>query len=234
MFCRRTALVVLLVLGLLTGCATSPDTSGPLPDGSGLVRASAVAVQTLRSVTFTFGSSGALPGLDIRGVDGQATLDGGPEGFARGHADVQETTNRFKYDYQLSGGTVYLTDQHGKRQRVPAAPEYTPAALLGPAGGLYRVLTGATQLKTERKERLDDVVAYRVTGKVPQHVIAGVVPAVQSDVDVKFWVSQADSRDLVRVWMQIPARLAGEGAVMLELSLSEPNRPVSVTPPPSG
>jgi lipoprotein LprG len=53
-----------------------------------------------------------------------------------------------------------------------------------------------------------------------------VVPGIKSDVDVKFWVDQAESHQLMRVWMQVPPSQPNEGAVMLELALSKQNVPV--------
>jgi lipoprotein LprG len=40
-------------------------------------------------------------------------------------------------------------------------------------------------------------------------------------------VEQAETRRLIRVWMQVPPIVANEGAVMLELALSNLNVPVN-------
>ena len=66
----------------------------------------------------------------------------------------------------------------------------------------------------------------RVAAKIPKGVISSVVPGIKSDVDVKFWVDQAESHQLMRVWMQVPPSQPNEGAVMLELALSKQNVPV--------
>ncbi|WP_158885571.1 LppX_LprAFG lipoprotein [Amycolatopsis anabasis] len=231
MFCRRILPVVLLILGGLAGCTSSPDTSGPLPDGKGLVTAAAAAVDGLRSARFRFGVSGNIPGLEVREIEGRASRDGGPHGVAKGRADVQESTERFDVDYVLAGDTLYLTSGDGTRERRPVPAEFSPAAVLDPARGLRRLLLGVTGAKTEGREALDKVPAFRVTGKLGKDVISAVVPGIQADVDVKFWVSQAESRDLLRVWMQVPPQQPSEGAIMLELSLSELNVPVTVAPP---
>jgi lipoprotein LprG len=231
MLSRRLVVAVFLVVGLLGGCSSSTDAGGPLPDGPALVTASAKALAGLRSVRFTLGVSGDLPGLPIRQVQGDATLDGSPQGTAKGRADVQETVNRFQFDYVLDGDKVYVTEKDGKHQEFPAPPEFTPAALLRPDGGLYRLLSNATDLKTEIEEKLNGVETYRVGGKLSKAVISSVVPGIQSDVDVKFWVEQAATRRLMRVWIQIPPIKPNEGAIMLELALSNLNVPVTITPP---
>jgi lipoprotein LprG len=75
------------------------------------------------------------------------------------------------------------------------------------------------------------VDTYRVGAKLSKAVISSVVPGIQSDVDIKFWVEKAATRRLMRVWLQIPPAKPNEGAIMLELALSNLNVPVTVTPP---
>ncbi|WP_091517226.1 LppX_LprAFG lipoprotein [Amycolatopsis sacchari] len=225
---RRTASVLVLVLALACGCAGSPDTSGPLPDGPGLVSAAAATMGQITSIQFDLGVSGSIPGLDIREVKGWASRDGGPHGSAIGQADMQETTNRFELRYEINGDELVLTDQRGQQTREPVPAEYAPAGLL--SQGLPRLLTSATGLKTETKEDVKGVETYRVTGELAKDVVSSVLPQIQSDVDVKFWVTRSEPRTLVRVWMQVPPRQPNEGAVMLELGLSGVNSPPSTTP----
>jgi lipoprotein LprG len=227
---RRTAGVFLLILALACGCAASPDTRGPLPDGSALVAAAATTFEGLRSIQFDFSVSGTIPGLDVREVRGQASREGGPYGTAMGQADMQESTNRFEMSFQISGGRLRLTDQHGVQTEEPVPAYYNPAALLDPGSGLPKLLKAATGLATETKEDVKGVATYRVTGELAANVVSRVLPGIQSNVDVKFWVTQSEPRDLVRVWMQVPPRQPNEGAVMLELALSGANVPMSVTP----
>jgi lipoprotein LprG len=228
---RRTASVLVLILALACGCAASPDTRGPLPDASELVTAAAVTLAGIHSVQFDFSVSGTIPGLDVREVKGWASRDGGPAGSAIGQADMQESTNRFELRYEIDGDQLVLTDQRGTRTQEPVPAEYSPAALLAQGQGLPKLLTSATGLKTETKEDVKGVETYRVTGELGKDVVSTVLPQIQSDVDVKFWVTQTEPRSLVRVWMQVPPRQPNEGAVMLELGLSGVNTPPSTTPP---
>jgi lipoprotein LprG len=227
---RRTAGVVLLILALACGCAASPDTRGPLPDGSMLVTAAAAALEGLRSIQYDFSVSGTIPGLDIREVKGWASRDGGPNGSTVGQADMQESTNRFELRYEITGNQLLLTDQHGVRTAEPVPAEYSPVALLDPGRGLPKLVRGATGLKTETKEDVKGVQTYRVTGELAKDIVSSVLPGIQSDVDIKFWVTQSEPRNLVRVWMQVPPRQPNEGAVMLELGLTGPNSPAGATP----
>lgn len=200
---------------LVSACGTSPDTSG-LPDGSQLVSAAATSFDRLRTVRFDFDSSSVIPGLDVREVSGQASRDGS----ASGKADLPDSTNSYQATFTINGSTLYLTDQHGNRTERPVPVGYGPADLLDPSRGLPRLLSGATGLKTEAREDVLGVQAYRVTGDLAGDVVSSVLPQIRSHVVVKFWVTQSEPRELVRVWMQVQPPRANEGAVMLELALS--------------
>jgi lipoprotein LprG len=227
---RRFFPVVLVLLGLLSSC-TSPESD--LPDGPSLVAASAAALDGLHTVRFRLSVTGVVPGLDVNEVDGQATRDQGPNGAAQGQADVQEPADRFTAGYTLVGDRLYLTDKHGVRRTAPVDPGFTPAAMLDPQRGLRRLLTGATNVRSERSESLDKVDTYRVGGKVGRDVISALVPGIRSDVDVKFWVRRDGDHELMRIWMQVPAQERTAGATWLELALSEHNAPLTIAAPPS-
>ncbi|WP_028662360.1 LppX_LprAFG lipoprotein [Saccharomonospora iraqiensis] len=224
---RRLAVVLVAALTVVGGCAASPDTTGPLPDGRELVDTATRALADVRGVRFEFHVSGALPGLPVRTVEGVATRDGGPHGSARGEADVQRGTERHRYDFVLDGAELRLTDPDdstadrdgGAGGTRPAPGPLTPARLLDPEHGLTTLLREATALETESREELDGVPSYRVGGELDREVVAGFVPGVHDDVAVKFWVAGRGQGQLLRVWMQVPPRQKNEGAVMLELAL---------------
>ncbi|EHR49339.1 Protein of unknown function (DUF1396) [Saccharomonospora marina XMU15] len=222
---RRFALSIslLLAIALLGGCAASPDTTGPLPRARSLLDASADALGQLHSVNFAFNVSGAVPGLSVREVEGVARRDPPPHGYARGTADVQHGIKRAQYEFVVADGALTLENGEGLTRREPVPQPFDPAQLLGRKNGLRTLLDGARQPHTEGKEELHDVPTFRVDGKLPRHVIAAVVPGVHTDVDVKFWVSQDPSRRLLRMWVQVPPRQRNEGAVMLELALTNHN-----------
>lgn len=205
---------LLLTIGLVGGCAGSP----PLPPAQDYVSAAAESLVSLRSVRFTLGVNGVVTGLPVRGLDGDVSLDGG----AVGNADLQDDFERVKVKYRLSGSEITLSGPRGEHV-IPASEPYTPAAMLGPEGGLRRLLTGATELRGERWERVQDTESFRIAAKVPAAVIGGIVPEIKSDVFVKLWISRDEPRRLVRVWLQVPPTRPEEFAVMLELALTRHN-----------
>ncbi|OXM56043.1 hypothetical protein CFP71_15200 [Amycolatopsis thailandensis] len=211
MRCRHLVPALLLTIGLIGGCAGSP----PLPPAQELVSAAADSLVSLRSVRFTLGVNGVVTGLPVRGLDGEVSLEGG----AVGKADLQDDTGRMKVEYRLSGSEITLD---GERV-IPAEAAYTPQAMLGADGGLRRLLTGATELRGERWERVQDTDSIRIGAKVPAAVIGGIVPEIKSDVFVKLWISKDEPRRLMRVWLQVPPTSPQDFAVMLELALTRHN-----------
>ncbi|EMD21978.1 Putative lipoprotein [Amycolatopsis azurea DSM 43854] len=180
--------------------------------------AAADSLVSLRSVRFTLGVNGVVSGLPVRGLDGEVSLEGG----AVGKADLQDDTGRMKVEYRLSGSEITLSGPDGKRL-IPASAAYTPQAMLGAGGGLRRLLIGATELRGERWERVQDTDSVRIGAKVPAAVIGGIVPEIKSDVFVKLWISKDEPRRLVRVWLQVPPTSPQDFAVMLELALTRHN-----------
>ncbi|AUI63759.1 LppX_LprAFG lipoprotein [Amycolatopsis sp. BJA-103] len=211
MRCRHLVPALLLTIGLIGGCAGS----SPLPSAQEFVSAAADSLVSLRSVRFTLGVNGVVTGLPVRGLDGEVSLEGG----AVGNADLQDDFERMKVKYRLSGSEITLSGPDGERM-IPASAPYTPQAMLGAEGGLRRLLTGATELKGERWERVQDTDSFRIAAKVPAAVIGGIVPEIRSDVFVKLWISKDEPRRLVRVWLQVPPTSPQDFAVMLELALT--------------
>src|SRR3569833_2476331 len=134
---RRFAL--LLEFQLTAGCTGSPDTRGPIPAGSELVRDAATSFASVRSVHFAAGVNCVMPCFPLRRIDGDATLDGG--GSATGTADVQSGAGHTKFRFTVRNGEA-TTDPEVASGRIPGM--YAVSTFLGPSGGLVRLLRGVT------------------------------------------------------------------------------------------
>ncbi|WP_410675086.1 LppX_LprAFG lipoprotein [Amycolatopsis sp. cmx-4-68] len=208
---------LLLVLLLTAGCTGSPDTRGPFPAGADLVSAAAKSFATVRSVHFAAGVNGVLPGFPLRLIEGDATLDDG--GSATGTADVQDdhaAGGHTKFSFAVRDGQATTDLGTG-----PLPEEYAVSAFLGPAGGLKRLLDGLTDAKTEGRENVDGAAALRVGGRVPAAVAHSVLAPIDAELNVKVWVSDAEPRRFVRLWVQVPPVDNHLSPVMIELSLTE-------------
>lgn len=209
-------LPVILVLGLLTGCDTAAQPAAHSPGAATLVAKSAQNLDTLQRVEFTFTLTGTIPGFPVRSASGVA--DAG--GWARGTVDLQQGLDHTEYNFTLTDDSVYLTAGAGAPTERESPESYTPERLLSADTGIGALLHAATALHTETTETLHGVETYRVTGKLDRTTLATVIPNVWADAVVKFWVTQAPSHSLRRVWVQLPPRKPNLGVVSVQLALS--------------
>lgn len=224
MVLRPIVLVLLLAIGTLAGCESGDDGKS-LPDPRPLLDSAAGALADLESVRFQFKTTGVVPGLAVREVTGVARPGDGRYGSAEGDADVQLPTERIQYEFALDGREAALTTGDGKHTEVAVPARLTPARLLHRDRGLGLLLRRAARTRTETREEVDGVPAYRIDAVLGREAMATLLPGVHADVNVKFWVRQRGEHDLVRLWVQVPPRKKNEGAAMLELGLSEHRTP---------
>ncbi|OZM75224.1 hypothetical protein CFN78_03450 [Amycolatopsis antarctica] len=214
---RRLTPVLLLVISLLGACGM-PDTSGPLPDSRTLLDASAEGLRDLRDVRFDYGLTGEIPGVLLRSAHGRASANGAAEG----EAEIETPDGRVARGFVVESGTLTLRDPAGPSTREPV-PAPAPATLLDADRGLRSLLTAARSTRTENREEVDGVSAYRVGGTVGREVLARLLPGVWADADLKFWIAEDDGRELRRLWLQLPARQDNRGVVAIELALADHN-----------
>lgn len=219
---RLIALLCALVVTAATGCSDSTGAAVRLPDPRELTSEAAAALDDQRSLTLSLRTTGAIPGFVVQSLEGFVSADG----TGHGEVTVYDTaTGADDVEFTVTDGVLELTDSDGVRSRLPARGLYAPSALFGRTSALGFLLDRATSLRTEGTEELDGVGTYRVAGRVPQALIAELLPRVSSDVEVKFWIGQTGQRRVHRVWLQVPPPRAGEGASMLELGLTRHDQP---------
>jgi lipoprotein LprG len=222
----RRGLVAVLALFALAGCTSSPDTSGPLPDGAALLKQSSDASKAITSAHFQLVINGTIPGIPIQGAQGDLTK----QGTAQGSAKLQEFGQLLEVQFVLVDGDFYVKGVTGGFQKMNGITNiYDPSAILDPNRGIAKVLTSITQPKTEAREEINGTQTFRVAGKAPKDAVSAIVP-VQQDVDVKVWVRE-DNKQPVRAWVQLPADKPGAGAPTVEITLSDINKPVTITKP---
>jgi lipoprotein LprG len=223
----RRCLVAVLALFALAGCTSSPDTSGTLPDGAALLKQSAEASKAITSAHFQLVINGAIPGIPIQGAQGDLTK----EGNAQGSAKLQEFGHLLEVQFVLVDKKFYIKGLTGGYQQMDSLTNlYDPSAILDPNRGVAKVLTSITQPKTEGRETINEQQTFRVAGKAPKDAVSAIVPNVTQDVDVKVWVRE-DNKQPVRAWIQLPADKPGSGAPTVEITLSDVNKPVTITKP---
>jgi lipoprotein LprG len=89
------------------------------------------------------------------------------------------------------------------------------------------VLSNVQDPNTEATEEVEGVQTYRVKGKASRDVVADLVPGVDSDVDITFWLRQDGDHQPVKASVAVPA----EGSPSVDVTLSDVDKPVEITAP---
>jgi lipoprotein LprG len=232
MFTRRILFGALaLTAALATGCTSSdspPSASSSLPDAASLLKDAAAATGAITSVHFTVQANGTVPGLSVQTLVGDLTKQGDSRGSAKGTGKLSMGGQLVEVDFVLVNSSLYIKGPTGNFQQIPAALSagvYDPAAVLDPNRGIGKVLSNVQNPKTEATENVGGTSTFKVTGKIGKDVLGGLLPGVQSDADITFWLQAAGKHLPVKASAKFP----GGGSV--DVTLSDVDKPVTVTPP---
>lgn len=228
MLSRRTlpgVLALLAIVSLVVTACTSDDTpSEQLPAGPALVSDAATATRDISSAHFTLEVNGTIPGLAVRGLDGDLTK----EGEAKGTGTLEQSGQLVEIEFVLAGDTLYLKGPTGGYQRIPVALSssvYDPSAVLDPERGVSKLLSSMRDPVTEGTEEIGGTETYKVAGTLPKDVLAGLLPGIGSDAEVTFWL-RTDQRHL-----PVKASAAFPDDATVDVTLSDVDKPVTVKPP---
>jgi lipoprotein LprG len=225
MILRRTLLTAMaLSAAIVTGCSSSGDAS--LPDAGALLKDSAQAAGGVTSTHFTLKVNGTVPGLSVHSLDGDLTKANG--GGAKGTGTLELMGQVVDAQFVLVDGSLYIKGPTGGFQKIPAVLSssiYDPSAILDPQRGIPKVLSSVQGAKTDGKEDVDGTPTYRVTGTVPKDALAALVPGVSSDANATFWLRQDGGH------LPVKASLGYQGGGSVDVTLSDVDKPVTVTAP---
>ena len=227
---RRILLVTLaLTAAVTTGCSSddSPGTGSSLPSGAGLLKDAATSMSDATSTHFTLSVNGKFPALPVHKAEGDVAREG-TAGAAKGTISMDFMGSLFEGDFVLVDNSLYFKGPTGDWQKVPASMVtsiYDPGALLDPNRGVAKVLGSAQNAKTEGTEDIDGVSTYRVTSLVGMDVVKDLVPGIDSDVNVTFWVRQDDGHQPVKASVKVADNAT------VDVTLADINKQVSITAP---
>jgi lipoprotein LprG len=217
-------LVVLGVLGLVAaaGCSSSTDTGTPPPDGAALLKEASETMKTVNSATFALTVTGQVPGVPVKEVSGDLNR----AGEAKGNAKLDQFGQTFEVEFVLFDKKLYIKGITGSWQEFGDASKiYDPSAILDPDRGVAKLLASIQSPVSEGREDVGGIKTVRVSGKVAKDIVTGLVPGVQSDVNVKVWVKDEAGKQPVRAQVEISP------GNTVDITLSEVNKPVAVTKP---
>jgi lipoprotein LprG len=229
---HRRVLLVPLVTVLLAGLAAcsggKKESADDLPDGTGLVRAGAEAMRSVRTAHFEITASGSLAGVPLRKATGVITSAGDAEGSAQ----IDEAGPLAELSFVVKGQTLHVKGATGGWQRVPlalASAVYDPSKILSPDHGVANVLATASGAKTEARETIAGKDTYRVAATFSGDALSKLVPGVEADVPGQIWIG-ADRRVLHQGKFRVPAEGGGEPATVT-VTFSDFDAPVTINEP---
>lgn len=210
------------VVGSGTACG---DGSGGLPDAAFLIRETVPSAKDVVSGHVVMTMSAALPGVAVQGFDAdvrarRAGLPGGAVGTA--------TVGGMTIPFAEIGGRMYVQTTDETYRPAPPLPDGrampSPSSIIDPDRGLARLLGALRDPKTEVRERVRGVLAFRVTGTVPRAVVAGVLPGARTDARLSVWFAAKGRHQPVVNTLTIPDT-SGK-PVTVDVMLSDPNKKV--------
>jgi lipoprotein LprG len=228
----RTPALIALLIALVAGVAgcdkKSADPPATLPDGPGLVSASADAMRQVKNAHMTITVDGTLANLPLKKADGVVTQTGD----AQGNVQLEQLGSLVELGFVILNKTFYLKGPTGAWQQVPlamAATFYDPSAILDPGRGVANVLATAKDAKTEGQESVDGRDTYRVAASFDQTALGTVVPGAGAGVTGKLWIDTQDKR-LRKAVFTVPGA-AGAAPATVTVTATDFDAAVTISAP---
>jgi lipoprotein LprG len=217
----------------LSGCsddkASPPPAADPdLPAAQTLLKESSTAMGSIKTAKFLITADGTIAGLALKRAEGVLTK----EGNAQGTAQVEQLGTTTDLAFTIVGQTMYLKGPTGEYQQLPlalAASVYDPSAILDPERGIAKVLSTATDGKTEASESVDGQATLRVSAKFPAENLAKIVPGVTGSVPGKVWIAK-DNKRVLKATFELPGTGDAKGGTVT-VTFTQFDAAVTITPP---
>jgi lipoprotein LprG len=223
--------VALVALASCTGDKSKSNgnqAAGDLPAADTLLKESAAAMRDIKTAKFLITADGAVAGLNLRRAEGTLTK----EGSAQGSAQIDQAGLNVELTFVIVGDSIYLKGPTGGYQKLPlalAASVYDPSAILNPDKGIAKVLSTASEGKTEAKEAVDGKDAWRVAAKMTAADLSTIVPGVTTAVPGKLWISTSDKR-LLKATFTLPDVGETKGGTVT-VTFTEFDAPANISAP---
>jgi lipoprotein LprG len=232
----RPLLALLVVVPLLlagtTACtkkSTPGATStGNLPAADALLKGCAAAMRDVQTAKFQITADATVAGLNLKRAEGTLTK----QGNAQGTAQITEAGLDVELSFVIVGDKIYIKGPTGGYQTMPlalAASVYDPSAILDPDRGIAKVLSSATDAKTEASDSVDGKPAWRVAMTANGDDLATIVPGMSGKVPAKVWISTTDKR-LLKATFTMPASGGAKGGTVT-VTFTDYDAPATITAP---
>ncbi|MGQ0775652.1 MAG: LppX_LprAFG lipoprotein [Pseudonocardiales bacterium] len=213
---------LLIVAVLVVSCGGG--STGPLPEGAGLLADSATAMRTVMTARINLDVEGELlPKVPLKSAQGQLTKDGS----ARGTASVDMGRQLLEVEFVILGEDLYLRGPTGGFQKTSASSTflaYDPRVILDPDQGVAAVLASGTAATTEDREQVGGVDSYRLGATFPGQLLSAFVPDPSQEITGQVWIA-AEGFRLVQAQFPITAD------TVVTFRFSDYDTPADITAP---
>jgi lipoprotein LprG len=185
-------------------------------------------MKTVESAHIVIDVDGAIGSLPIKKAEGDLKRNGD----AKGDIQLQQFGQLIQLEFVLLGGDAYLKFPTGGWQKSlggTAAFPYDPSAILDPDRGISKLLTTATNARTEGSETVGGVDTYRVAVDFDNTAASVLVPGVPPGVKGQVWLDK-QSKKMVKAVVNSPASGSTPAATMT-VTLTNIDAPVTISAP---
>ncbi len=188
---RRYLCLLALLTALVTACGAQgneQDAPPAPPEGATLLADSATAMRTVTTTRVGIDVQGELPMFPIKAAEGQLTR----EGQAKGTATVERFGQLLELAFVIVDDKLYLRGPTGGFQELPAAGAglvYDPSVILDPDRGIAAVLASGAAARTETREQVGEVDAYRVQASFSGQSLSKLLPGFTQDTTAQVWIA---------------------------------------------
>ncbi len=225
---RRILAVLTAMLAaalFLSGCS-SKKSAEPLPDAAGLVQQSITTTKALKSAHLEIAVTGKVEGLPLKTLSGDLTNV--PATAVKASAKVVMGGSELDADLVVVDGTLFAAlTPNNWLDMGPAVEVYDPSVILAPSTGLANMLTNLNEVKADSFETIGGVPTVKLTGTVTADAVNKLIPRLKATgpLPATVWIEKDAPNQLVQ------AQLEQSAGNSVQLTLSEWDKPVTVTKP---
>jgi lipoprotein LprG len=209
----------------VAGCSSSKP-SEPLPEAAGLVQQSIQTTKALKSAHLDIAVNGTIDGLPVKKLTGDLTNV--PNVAVTGNSTITMGGSDVDIQLVVADGTLYAAlTPNNWLDMGPASDIYDPSVILNPDSGLANVLTSLTDAKSEASDTINGVATIKISGKVAADAVNKLIPQLKASqpLPATVWIQKDNPHQLVQ------AKIDQSGSNNIQLTLSEWDKPVTVTKP---
>ena len=235
-------LLALVCIFTLSCRSSSTSTSVPAQNFTGTplqaIELSSARMIALKTVSFTLAhedgaSTQLFPGIQMDQIEGQVQL---PDSFDINVDGTFALTGGLGSYVNISlvamGDQAFMTTSLNSGEWKPVPLSTLPFSFVDLGRTLGDLIGSVQGLKFSGTEVVDDVLSWRIKGRVPSEALGTLIPSVVTgqEVDVELWIGQAQSF-LRRVRIEGQIMVVDNPEVVRVLSIQGFDQPVEISLP---